>query len=74
VTAAEYSYLWDGSSDDWVLLRTAETESGEPSYLAANIAERNALIIEDDAIYAEVIGKMLEHGCRVMTPEEWNRK
>jgi len=73
MVANEYSYLWDGSAPEWVLLNANAGRSEPPSYTIANTATKRALLISDEAVDAEVVENMLEHGCRVMSPAEWAR-
>ncbi|MCX5398842.1 hypothetical protein [Streptomyces sp. NBC_00102] len=54
---AAYHYLWDGSEDGWVVLRTRVALG-----TIFNTRERVALVIEDDAVYARVIQLMSTHG------------
>jgi len=73
MAASEYSYLWDGSAPEWVLLNANAGKGGPPSYTIANTATKRALLISDAADDAEVIKNMLERGCKVISPEEWKR-
>ena len=73
MSATEYSYLWDGTSDEWALVRLDDGPSA-PRYFIVNRVKNRGLIIEDDATYAEVITKMLDHGCRVVTAQELSGK
>lgn len=54
---AEYHYVWDGSEDGWMVLRT-DVASGT----IFNTNTRMALLIEDNAVYARVIELMRTHG------------
>jgi hypothetical protein len=60
---AEYSYLWDGSSPGWVLVKDPEV-SGE--FSVVHKTRHVALLIENDAISKAVCQKMLENGCEVL--------
>ncbi|MEV7891832.1 hypothetical protein ACWD3I_48310 [Streptomyces sp. NPDC002817] len=55
--ATEYHYLWDGSEEGWVVLRTKAALG-----TIFNINTRMALLIEDNAVYARVIEQMRTHG------------
>ncbi|MFD7379996.1 hypothetical protein [Streptomyces mirabilis] len=55
--AAEYNYLWDGSEEGWVVLRTKAALG-----TIFNTNTHMALIIEDNAVYARVIELMRTHG------------
>ncbi|MGW3104029.1 hypothetical protein [Streptomyces sp. NPDC001100] len=55
--SAEYGYLWDGSEDGWVVVRT--TVAAGTIY---NTTTRMALLIEDNALYARVIELMRAQG------------
>lgn len=55
--AAEYHYLWDGSEEGWVVLRTKAALG-----TIFNTNTRMALLIEDNAVYARVIELMRTHG------------
>ncbi|MFD6420953.1 hypothetical protein [Streptomyces sp. NPDC060198] len=55
--AAEYHYVWDGSEEGWVVLRTRVALG-----TIFNTRDRLALVIEDDAVYARVIHLMSVHG------------
>ena len=73
MSATEFSYLWDGTSQGWVLVKL-DGGAGTPSYAIANRVTKRGLIIEDNATYAEVVAKMLGHGCPVVTPKELSGK
>lgn len=55
--AAEYHYVWDGSEEGWVVLRTTVALG-----TIFNTDTRLALLIEDNAVYARVIEMMRTHG------------
>ncbi|MER6788544.1 hypothetical protein ABT330_28710 [Streptomyces sp. NPDC000658] len=55
--AAEYEYVWDGSEDGWVVLRTKAALG-----TIFNINTHMALLIEDNAVYTQVIELMRAHG------------
>lgn len=55
--AAEYHFVWDGSEEGWVVLRTKVALG-----TIFNTRDRVALVIEDNAVYAEVIQLMRAHG------------
>ncbi|MEU9918916.1 hypothetical protein [Streptomyces sp. NPDC051001] len=55
---AEYHYLWDGSEEGWVVLRTKALLG-----TIFNTNTRMALLIEDNAVYVRVIEQMRTHGC-----------
>jgi hypothetical protein len=66
--SGDFSYLWDGSSNDWVLVQL----DGSPSrFVIANAATSRALIIEDEATSAAVIQTMLARGSRVITARQF---
>jgi hypothetical protein len=58
-----FSYLWDGSEAGWVLIRLM------PDQLPAiyNRHTRAALTIEDDALCARLVAKMIEQGVSVLS-------
>ncbi|WP_427920041.1 hypothetical protein [Streptomyces sp. cg40] len=55
--SAEYSYLWDGAEDGWVVVRTSFAAG-----TVFNTSTRMALLVEDDALHARVIELMRAHG------------
>ena len=59
---AEYSHMWDGTEDGWVLLRSA---TGSGGYLPYN-GKGFAMIIEDEETCALVCRRMIEAGCNVL--------
>jgi hypothetical protein len=67
VSASEFAYLWDGSSDGWVLLRLDGAE-GTGGHAIYNRVTKRALLIEDDATFAQVVATMLRRGCPVVAP------
>ena len=62
VESEEFCYLWDGTDEGWVLARV------DPTRLPAifNRVTRQALIIDDDQLYARVIQRMIDHGVEVL--------
>jgi hypothetical protein len=73
VSATDFSYLWDGTSEGWVLVKL-DGGAGTTSYAIANRGTKRGLIIEDNATFTEVVTKMLGHGCPVVTPKELSGK
>lgn len=61
-TIDHFRYLWDGSDDRWVLLKS--TRSAIP--VIFNTADRTALIVEDDDVYRQVVSKMIAAGKEVL--------
>jgi len=59
----EYGYLWDGSSEGWVLLQVSsgqgESSSGSVIY---NVNQQRALLISDDEVYLMVKRRMMDAG------------
>ncbi|HBS57132.1 MAG TPA: hypothetical protein DEA38_15565 [Stenotrophomonas sp.] len=59
----EYGYLWDGSSEGWVLLQVSsgqgESSSGSVIY---NVNQQRALLISDDEVYLTVKRRMMDAG------------
>ncbi|MFE7278546.1 hypothetical protein [Streptomyces sp. NPDC057623] len=53
--ADEYAFLWNGTEDGWVVIRTT---AGEAIY---NTRTQRALLIEDNALATRVIALMREH-------------
>ncbi|QSQ26147.1 hypothetical protein JY651_14965 [Pyxidicoccus parkwayensis] len=71
----KYSYLWDGSSPEWVLVVVGQDKSGqEPRYVIFNLRDRTALLIEDDKLSEEIKRRMIESGVRVVTSLEDGRE
>lgn len=65
---SEYSYLWDGSSDEWALVHiNADSPDELPRYMIANVKEKQALLISDDVLYAQLKQAMLDHGVKIVT-------
>ncbi|SDB93130.1 hypothetical protein F610DRAFT_00520 [Streptomyces sp. LaPpAH-199] len=54
---ATYHSVWDGSEDGWVVLRTTVALG-----TIFNTVTGRALLIEDNAVYAQVIQRMQAHG------------
>jgi hypothetical protein len=73
MAASEYSYLWDGSAPEWALLNANAGTKDAPSYTIVNTATKRALLISDESIDAEVVQKMLDNGCRLLSPSDWAR-
>lgn len=68
LSASEFEHLWDGSSNDWVLLHVnAKNPQEEPRYMIVNTVTRRALLISDNDLYAEVKSEMLRHGVRIVS-------
>lgn len=55
-----YAFLWNGTEEGWVVIRT---DAGE---VICNSQTQRALLIEDDALAARVIDLMREHGCQFL--------
>lgn len=55
--AAQYHYVWDGSEEGWVALRTKVALG-----TILHTRERVALVIKDNIVYAQVIQLMRMHG------------
>jgi hypothetical protein len=63
-----YKYLWDGSSEAWALMQSTRHEpNAPPSYSIVNTETRRALLISDNALFAQVIQEMLSHGVRIVS-------
>jgi hypothetical protein len=67
VSASDYAYLWDGSTDGRVPLRLDVAE-GAGGHAIVNRITKRALLIEDDEIFEQVIATMLHRGCPVIAP------
>ena len=63
----EYSYLWDGSEEGWVVWELPARHGKARNRLIFNLHDRTALIIEDDVIASAVADEMLSRGCTVIT-------
>jgi hypothetical protein len=71
VSAESYNYLWDGSSEGWVLLCTNPDDAGEdPRYLIYNQLKKRALMIFDNSDYALAKSRMLSAGVRIVSAIE----
>ena len=51
-----YSYLWDQERTDFVLVKT------ELGYSIVDKMKQSVLLIEDETLEQNIIGKMLENG------------
>lgn len=56
-----FAYLWDGTDEGWVLIRTRQSLPA-----IYNAARSRILIIEDDEVYANVVQQMLDHGKEIL--------
>lgn len=54
-----YSYLWDKKRIDFVLVKT------ELGYSIVDKMKQSVLLIEDEELVQNIIGKMLENGKKV---------
>lgn len=59
----DYSYLWDGSEEGWVLI--SFTESTEP--LIYNEMSHEALIIDDSELHREIVSIMVANGKELLS-------
>jgi hypothetical protein len=58
---AGYSYLWDGSEPEWVLL-----SGPDGGYCVFHKTNHVICIIESDDLNEAVCKKMLEEGCEIL--------
>ena len=63
-TMASYSYLWDGSTLGWVLLKASELRGG---YCVFNKINSVLLHIESGSDNEAVCMKMKESGCEILS-------
>jgi hypothetical protein len=61
-TIAQYAYLWDGSDQGWVLVRSRRS----PLPTIFNAVSRTALTIEDDVVCLAVVEQMRRSGVEVL--------
>lgn len=59
-----YSYTWE-QPENYVLVK------GTRTHIIMNIKEDAVLLIEDDDLAETVQNKMIEHGCRVMSMDDY---
>ena len=71
MTTKDHSYLWEEESADWVLVKLDADGTDPERYVVANIRTKQALLMEDEPEHELVVEKMLEHGCRVISPAEF---
>lgn len=70
---SDYEYLWRDTDAGWALIRVAPVPGrSEPRYVIENTRTREALVIEDDALYAAVKREMFRRGVSVISREEAN--
>jgi hypothetical protein len=59
----DYGYLWNGSEQDWVLVKSAELPG---HYTIFNDRTSTALCIEDGEVQTAVCRRMQDAGCKVI--------
>lgn len=59
----QYSYLWDGTQDGWVLLRSPDLRSG---FCIFNSLKSNLLHIDDEQINDLLCERMKAAGCKII--------
>ncbi len=75
VQVGDYEYLWDGTSDGWVLMQVNGDQPDEPPrYAIFNTETKRALLICDDAIYSKVKEAMIANGVRIVRPQGLSRR
>ena len=62
----EYSYLWDGTDTDWVLVPRDPELGSAASASIYNQRTRMMLLIEDDALAKALVDRMREAKVRVI--------
>lgn len=64
---SKFSYLWDGTAPEWALLQVNPGSAESPKYVIVNTQTRAAKLIEDNALFAQVVQAMLSSGVRVVS-------
>ncbi len=59
-------HMWTSEAGQWALLRTEAAGDGDEGYLPFDTRCGAALIIEDDALAADVVRRMRRAGVRVI--------
>lgn len=65
----DYAHLWDGTEPGWVLwyVKAAEDSGDVRNWSVFNVQSKMALVIEDDALFQEVVGELHRRGVEVVT-------
>jgi hypothetical protein len=58
-----YQYLWDGTSSQWGLMDVNPEATAQ--YLIVNTETKMAMLIDDDELATQIIGRMLEAKVRI---------
>jgi hypothetical protein len=71
VNVNDYEYLWRDRNAGWALVRVAPVPGQcGPRYVIENARTREALVIEDDELYAAVKQEMLRKGAPVIERDD----
>jgi len=65
----DYERLWDGSEPGWVLWYVAVVDDADDlrNWSIFNVESKMAVVIEDDAVAAEVIAELRSRNVEVIT-------
>ena len=70
----DYAYLWRNKDAGWALVRVDSVPGDpRPRYVIENTRTHQALVIEDDELYAAVKQEMFRQGVRVVGRDEMRR-
>jgi len=65
VSVEDFKELWESPGSGYVLIQIGEPD--ENNYIVFNVKTRVAELIDDDEISVQVIEKMKEVGCPILT-------
>ena len=70
----EYEYLWTANGlERYVLARMENTKDQLDYYLICDLSTKTTLIIEDNAVYLEVIERMKRSGAKEFVGIPWKK-
>lgn len=69
----DFSYLWDGESNRYALLRTQSDSTDIDDLLVFDKVSKTVLLVEDQEVAREICRRLREKGIPIITTEEIRR-